>query len=76
MSTTQLIDQLNTLVDTPFSKQAWSSILPHVIAVTPSGNGLVTNGLLLLPSLNRKVGYFYFNNRTKKFVLEPTRGQS
>ena len=70
MSTTELIEKLNALVDTPFTKQSWSSILHHVIAVTPSGNGLVTNGLLLLPSLNRKVAYFYFNNRTKKFVID------
>lgn len=69
VSTTKLIEEMNLLSNTEFSRESWSALVPQLIAVTLTKKGFVADGLLLLESFNRKTVYFYFNLATKKYSL-------
>ncbi len=69
MSTTLLLESMNQLSNTEFSRESWSTIVPQLIAVNVTKKGLVSDGLILLNSFNRKVVYFYFNLATKQYSL-------
>lgn len=78
MSTALLLESMNKLSNTEFSRESWSAIVPQLVAVNVTKKGLVSDGLILLNSsiapqsrlpFNRKVVYFYFNLATKQYSL-------
>jgi hypothetical protein len=69
MSSTLLLESMNQLSNTEFSRESWSAVVPQLIAVNVTKKGLVSDGLLLLSSFNRKTVYFYFNLATKQYSL-------
>jgi hypothetical protein len=69
MSTTKLLETMNSLANVKYSSGHWDVLRKQLIAINVSKKGLVSEGLVLLESINNRAIYFYFNLGTKQYTL-------